>query len=344
MKVTVIMMKDQILAKDWLAAAYSQDVGSEPVPITILEERVVLFRTGEGIKAFKDLCIHRGASLSLGKVVDDCIVCPYHGWRYDAKGKCVKIPQQPAGQTIPPKAKAIVYSCIEKYGIIWVNLGADASENEIPVPFYEEHEDPSFQTVLAEPYILHAAAPRVVENFLDASHLAFVHEGLLGDSNFPEIPDYSVNWVENRYVSDEIAIYADADGSGNYATIYYTFEILRPMTARLKKVNYANNQILSMLFTVLPHYERKTTVFALVSRNYALDEPDEYFRDFQKRVIEQDACIVESQKPEELPLDLQAELHLKADRVSIAYRRWLRDLGVTYGSDVSLVNRYLIEK
>ncbi|WP_025717393.1 aromatic ring-hydroxylating dioxygenase subunit alpha [Paenibacillus sp. 1-18] len=331
------MMKDHILAKDWIAAIYSQDIGSEPVPVTILEERVVFFRTRDGVQAFKDLCIHRGAALSLGKVADDCIVCPYHGWKYDAEGKCVKIPQQPAGQTIPPKAKAVVYSCTEQYGIIWVKLDA-GSVNEAPVPFYEEYEDSTFQTVHAEPYILHATAPRVVENFLDASHLAFVHDRLLGDSDFPEIPHYSVYWHENRYVSDEIAIYADADGSGNYATIYYTFEILRPMTARLKKVNYENNQILSMLFTALPHEERKTTVFALISRNYALDQSDEYFRDFQKRVMEQDAGIVESQKPEELPLDLQEELHLKADRVSIAYRGWLKELGVTYGSDVSVVS------
>jgi phenylpropionate dioxygenase-like ring-hydroxylating dioxygenase large terminal subunit len=331
------MIQDPVLVQDWLAAAYAEEVKEQPLPVTVLNERIVLFRTQSGVQAFKDLCIHRGAALSLGKVEGDCIVCPYHGWKYDAEGACVKIPQQPAGQTIPPKAKAVVYACIEKYGVVWVKLDS-ASGSEVPVPYYEEYEDPAFQTVHAEPYVLHAAATRVVENFMDASHLAFVHDGLLGDSNYPEIPDYQVNWQGNRYVSDEIAIYADADGSGNYATIYYTFEILRPMTARLKKVNYTNNQVLSMLFTALPHEERKTTVFALVSRNYALEEPDEYFRDFQKRVIEQDAAIVESQRPEELPLDLQAELHLKADRVSIAYRRWLKELGVTYGSDLSAVS------
>ncbi|WP_223066084.1 aromatic ring-hydroxylating oxygenase subunit alpha [Paenibacillus caui] len=329
------MVEDKVLIKDWLAVAYAGDVADKPVKMTLLNERIVLFRTSEGIKAFKDLCIHRGAPLSYGKVVDDCIVCPYHGWRFDGEGKCVRIPQQPPEQTIPPKAKAIVYPCVERYGIVWVNLDEDAIKKGTPLPFYEEFDDPSFRTVQAAPYVLHAAGPRVVENFLDAGHLAFVHEGLLGDSNFPEIPDYHVHWKENRYVSDEIAIYADADGSGNYATLYYTYEILRPMTARLKKVNYENNQILSMLFTVLPHDERKTTVFALVTRNYALDEPDSYFRDFQQKVIEQDAFIVENQKPEELPLDLQAELHLKADRVSIAYRRWLGELGVTYGSDVT---------
>lgn len=327
------MEQDQVLIRDWLAVAYARGITDRPVKVTLLGEAVVLFRTSEGIKAFKDLCIHRGAPLSYGKMAGDCIVCPYHGWQFDKDGACVKIPQQPPEQTIPPKARAIVYPCREQYGIVWVNLSQDAPEANVPLPFYEEFADPAFRTVEAPPFLLRAAGPRVVENFLDAGHLAFVHEGLLGDSNFPEISDYRVHFRDNRFVSDEIAIYADADGSGHYATLYYTYEILRPMTARLKKINYENQQILSILFTVLPQDEGHTTVFALVSRNYALDVPDVVFQDFQQKVIEQDAFIVENQKPELLPLDLQAELHLKADRVSIAYRKWLGELGITYGSD-----------
>lgn len=57
----------------------------------------------------------------------------------------------------------------------------------------------------------------------------------LDTPDYAEIPDYKVHWKDNRYVSDEIAVYADADGTGNFATIYYTFEILRPTVASLKK-------------------------------------------------------------------------------------------------------------
>lgn len=328
------MLKDPVLANDWQPAIYSHDLIDRPMQVVILGERVVLFRTSEGIKAFKDLCIHRGAALSLGKVVDDCIVCPYHGWEYDTKGKCVRIPQQPANRVIPPKAKAVVYSCVEKYGLIWVKLSDDQLYSEETFPVYEEYSNPSFKTVCANPHTLQAAAPRVVENFLDVSHLAFVHEGSLGDSNYAQIPDYKVHWKGNSYVSDEIPVYADADGTGNYTILHYTFEILGPTLARLKKVNYETKEIFSMLFAVRPEEERKSTVFALVSRNYAFEAPDQYFRDFQQLIIEQDTNIVESQKPEDLPLDLQAELHLTPDKLSIAYRRWLGDLGVTFGSDI----------
>lgn len=84
------MFKDAVLAKEWLPVAYSQDLGVDPLAVKVLEERVVLFRVRGAIKAFKDLCIHRGAALSLGKVKDDCIVCPYHGWEYNVDGQCKK--------------------------------------------------------------------------------------------------------------------------------------------------------------------------------------------------------------------------------------------------------------
>lgn len=73
-----------------------------------------------------------------------------------------------------------------------------------------------------------------------------------------------------------------------------------------------------MLFTVLPQEKRKSTVFALVFRNYTFDAPNQYFCDFQQLIIEQDTAIVKSQKLEELSLDLQAELYFMSDRISIA--------------------------
>ena len=53
---------------------------------------------------------------------------------------------------------------------------------------------------------------------------------------------------------------------------------------------------------------------------------------FQDIVFEQDARVIETQKPELLPLDLQVELNHKVDRFSIAYRRWLKELGVVVGT------------
>jgi phenylpropionate dioxygenase-like ring-hydroxylating dioxygenase large terminal subunit len=68
-----------------------------------------------------------------------------------------------------------------------------------------------------------------------------------------------------------------------------------------------------------------------VAKDYeALD--DDETRSFEDAITPQDISIVESQRPELLPLDLQAELHLRSDRTAIAYRKWLKQLGLTFGT------------
>jgi vanillate O-demethylase monooxygenase subunit len=69
-----------------------------------------------------------------------------------------------------------------------------------------------------------------------------------------------------------------------------------------------------------------------MSLNYGDEVADAELLEFQDRVTEQDRVVVESQRPELLPLDLQAELHLRSDRMAIAYRKWLREIGFTYGT------------
>jgi vanillate O-demethylase monooxygenase subunit len=68
------------------------------------------------------------------------------------------------------------------------------------------------------------------------------------------------------------------------------------------------------------------------SRNFGFDIPNEVFIQFQDKLIEQDRVILESQQPEMLPLDLQTEMHHKSDRLSISYRKWLREIGVSFGT------------
>ena len=71
---------------------------------------------------------------------------------------------------------------------------------------------------------------------------------------------------------------------------------------------------------------------AKIALDYAQDTPDVELRAYQDIITGQDIPIVESQRPERLPLDLQAELHLRSDRIAVAYRNWLRGLGLTFGT------------
>jgi phenylpropionate dioxygenase-like ring-hydroxylating dioxygenase large terminal subunit len=70
----------------------------------------------------------------------------------------------------------------------------------------------------------------------------------------------------------------------------------------------------------------------MLSTNYDTGASEEAFIDFQDVITAQDIPVVESQRPELLPLDLQAELHLRSDRTAIAYRQWLRKIGLRFGT------------
>jgi phenylpropionate dioxygenase-like ring-hydroxylating dioxygenase large terminal subunit len=327
-------IEDPALLREWHPAALATAVGAAPLRVTILNEPVVLFRTGDGvIRAFRDLCIHRGVPLSLGKVEGDELICAYHGWRYDSCGACVRIPALPKGQTIPSKARAEVYSCIERLGFIWVCLGEPREPEPAVLPDIIARE--GLLSIRMGPYPVAASAPRVIENFLDVSHLMFVHEGLLGDSRYAEIGDYQVSAEPGgRLRSEEIIVFQpDSDGRGRQVTNRYIYEIMGPMSVKLEKRTEGTEEEFHLYLMVLPESETTCTAYMVQLRNYAKDVPDEVFIEFQNRLIEQDKRIVEEQKPELLPLDLQAELHLKCDRVSIAYRKYLSELGVTFGTE-----------
>ncbi|WP_336663225.1 aromatic ring-hydroxylating dioxygenase subunit alpha [Kurthia gibsonii] len=321
-------MKDEVLRNDWIVVCKEEDVKEQPLQQIVLGERIVLFRNRKGIHAFKDLCIHRGAALSLGCVKDDQLVCPYHGWQYDDEGHCTKIPQLPEGKQISQKAQAFKYGCKVAYGFVWVNLNNN-NPNFFP---YEEVTGGEFRNVLWGPQSVEAKPPRIVENFLDVGHLAFVHEGYLGVQDKPVIGDYRVITEDERIYTTPIDVFQpDPDGSGQSKNVYYTYEVLRPLTVRFTKEEPNNGTKMTILLTIKPVEELKSVAYGILSFNYETGQTDEEIVAFQDMIFAQDKPIVENQKPEELPLDLQAELSLKFDRLSIAYRQYLKKTGVTLG-------------
>ena len=178
------------LLRCWHPVAYAHEVTNAPVAATLLGEAVVVWRTSDGrAHAMRDLCIHRGTALSLGWIADDCLVCPYHAWRFDASGACVRIPQS-ANAIIPAKARTPKYQCQERYGLIWVCLRADAPV--YPLPEVPEFESGEWKVVNTGPFAWQADASRQVENFTDFGHFPWVHPGLLGDPERPIVPEHSV--------------------------------------------------------------------------------------------------------------------------------------------------------
>jgi len=324
-------LNDPLLTDEWFAVAWASSLAANKLePVRVMGRDLVLWRSKEGVHAWLDLCVHRGARLSLGAITradnGACVVCPYHGWTYDSSGACVQIPAHPE-QVPPARARVETFAVREKYGLVWVCLGKPASE----VPPFPEGEETGFRLISAGPYRFQAQGPRIIENLLDVAHLPVVHAGMLGDAAHADIGEYSVTTSAEGIVARDIPIWQpDPDGTGQPAKVHYTFCVERPLTARLTKKHAA--QRFAILGTVTPVDIETCMEWIVLAFNYAYDAPAEELRRFQDRVTEQDIRIVNSQRPELLPLDLQSELHLRSDLIAIAYRRWLRQIGLQYGT------------
>lgn len=320
-------VSDPVLLDDWYPVARSDALAEGQVTSArLLDRDLVLWRTGGRAAAWRDLCIHRGARLSLGKVKAGCLACPYHGWEYDIEGQCQRFPAHP-DQKPPARAAAQTYPCRESYGLIWVCLGNPAKD----IPAFPEWDDPSFRKLILGPYPFNASPPRIMENALDLAHVPFVHDGSLGDSRHPEVNNYSVEttpegiWVRNYQIYQ-----CNADGTGAGGTVAYDVLVSRPFTLYSAKPTPSGR--FTIFFTVTPIENTKSLLWFLNATNYATHIPVDDFARFQDPITAEDVVVVESQRPELLPLDLHAELHLRCDRVTVAYRQWLKALGMKYGT------------
>jgi phenylpropionate dioxygenase-like ring-hydroxylating dioxygenase large terminal subunit len=321
------MIADPVLINDWHPVAQSRDVEPGKVlGVRLLGEAIVLWRVGEKVLAWQDLCMHRGTRLSLGRVEDETLVCAYHGWTYASSGQCVRFPAHP--EQIPPaKARVKTYHVREAYDLVWVSLGQPSQD----IPPFPEWDDASFRKMLCGPYRFNASGPRIVENFLDIAHFPFVHGGILGDPARPMIEDYTVETRPDGVTARNVRIWQpDPYGTGQGDTVAYTYHVFRPLTAYFAKES--DGPRVTILLIVTPQAEVESIAWMWMAMNYAHDTPAEALVGWQDQIVAQDIPIVESQRPELLPLDLQAELHLRSDRAAVAYRKWLAEVGLTFGT------------
>jgi phenylpropionate dioxygenase-like ring-hydroxylating dioxygenase large terminal subunit len=317
-------MTDNPLHQFWHPVALADELNNQPLAVKLLDEPIVLWRAAGKPVALHDLCIHRGTRLSLGWVENDNLVCRYHGWSYDCAGACTRIPSIPQDRPIPRKARVPRYGCAEKYGLIFVCLG----EPRRSIVEFPEFDLPGYRTFFFGRHHWKTSAARMIENFMDISHFPWVHPGTLGDRAKPLIPD-----IEVKRGDGELFFEVQSDGRSRtdpsrVTTDRVTYRIVLPFTIYNERITPEGDRLV-FFFLASPVAENEIDRYMFLARNYALDESDEKFRKFSLEVAEQDRVVVESQRPEALPLDLSEELHLRGpDNCAVMYRRMLREFGI----------------
>ncbi len=163
----------------WYVAADDHEIGRSPLGRIILGQPVVFYRLEDGTPvALEDRCAHRHLPLSMGKLVGDTLQCHYHGLRYDRSGTCVRVPGQ---DMIPRSARVKSYPVVERYHWLWIWMGDPALADPAKITDFHWLDDPAWG---AKGQYLHVKAnwQLIVDNLLDLTHLAFVHETTIGNS------------------------------------------------------------------------------------------------------------------------------------------------------------------
>jgi vanillate O-demethylase monooxygenase subunit len=319
-----------ILARFWYPVAVSRDVGDAPVAVRLLDERLVIYRTADEIVVAPDLCPHRGVPLSAGTGDGRGIRCAYHGLRFAEHGRCVGIPAHPDSK-IPNRMHLRTYRSVQRYGLIWTCLRPEPDTPDIPPMTH--WDQPGFQRVTCPSIDIAAFAGRQVEGFLDVAHFAFVHRDSFGDPNNPVVPDYHTQRRDQGFSADyrsTVSNYPPGDPRDVPGFHWMRhFELFLPFTATLV-VHFPRDGLLNIMNAASPVSARHTRMFAPIARNFDTDQPEHTIYDFNRRIFEEDRVIVEIQRPENLPLDPRIEVNIPADRSSVAYRRGLRDLGLSH--------------
>jgi phenylpropionate dioxygenase-like ring-hydroxylating dioxygenase large terminal subunit len=217
------------------------------------------------------------------------------------------------------------------YGLVWACLGSP-EQDILVVP---EALEADRHVLTGGAIAVNVSGLRAVENFLDLGHLPFVHTNYLGDESHSEVLPYDVDLdADGGILATNCKFFqpiASPSASGGIMADYM-YKVFRPYTVALYKTNPVQphrNDFIALF--VQPVDEEHCIAHSLLC--YLKDGIEaSAVRWFMQLIFAQDKPILENHIPKRLPLDPRAETPIKADKSSIAYRRWLKDKGIVYGA------------
>jgi nitrite reductase/ring-hydroxylating ferredoxin subunit len=312
-----------VLAKYWYPVARVQDVGDKPIPVTLLDVQLVLFKGDDRMSVVLDRCPHRLVRLSAGKVTNGNIECPYHALQFSGAGQCVHIPGslKHTGSTKVPKAYQVQsFPVKEEYGLVWTCLDDTGATSLPELKGIEE-----YKLIYNEPREVSASAYRQIENFFDLGHLPVTHQASLGgDINTPIIP--------GTVSTEEGVVQLDADyleiplGMGE-RPCKYTYRVTLPFNMDMTILDDTGVETRFINF-VLPNSAHECQAFQILTDTSDAGELHAGVIDATNTVNDEDRYILANTPDIPTRLDGRGEMHLAIDNMAIAYRKALLALGL----------------
>lgn len=299
-------------ARVWSVVGLSEELSRDkPLGVELAGTPVVLFRDNEGhARALVDRCPHRGVKLSLGKVVDGCVECPFHGWKLDGEGHVCNVPWNPdaklstlRGQSLPTREIA---------GQIWVYT--DPFEAPTYEPTVDERLLAPGVRVSGLSIVWETHWTRAMENMLDWPHLPYVHRSTIGrgmrDASAKARMDIT---CEDRPwgFHTKIAI----DGAEQPGSL----DLRWPNQMNLDLSN--GGRFMLMFVSCIPIDAKRTRMLLAMGRNF-LTSPwlDWAFNWSNTKIASEDKLVVESSFPTEIP-SASDEQSVRTDKPTLLFRK-----------------------
>jgi phenylpropionate dioxygenase-like ring-hydroxylating dioxygenase large terminal subunit len=220
----------------------------------------------------------------------------------------------------------------ERYGCVWTTLGKPGRE----IFDIAEADEADRRFVPCGWVKMRASGLRVVENFLDMAHFPFVHKDILGAEDHAEVPLYASEirrdvdevWASNcSFFQPRIAA---TESEGDFVQL--TYRVPTPFVVMLYRVCPTSpNRLDAIALFIQPLEEDLCRAQPVM---YLVDDISTYtsLLNFEQVIFLQDRIILENQRPLLLPLEPRQEIPTRADSSSIAYRRWLKEKGLRFGT------------
>lgn len=314
-----LILEHPVFRRYWYPVARVDALADGPIARRLLGEELVIWSPAPGIvSAATDRCPHRDARLSDGWLESCGLVCPYHGWAYGEDGAATRIPQIPEGSPFPPKAQLLTHRAAERYGWVWVAL----DDPILPIPELPEIDELGWRVVHEPESTWRCTALHLVDNNIDPAHIAYVHRESFGTPAKPEVPlpdlELGEDGLRIRY---EIAVESRPGEVGG--TVRSTSNVLHGPFLMLNRITYPDGVVHLMVKACTPETATTTRQLQQVIRNdREEDRPAADIIAFDDQVWGEDRAVLE-RCWDDYRVDLTDNVHLKTDRASIEYRRWV---------------------
>jgi len=319
-----------MIPNQWYVVMDSSQVKGEPVGVTRMGEKLVFWRDDDSeVSCLRDKCVHRGAELSQGQVLDGHLQCPFHGFEYDTSGRVTKIPANGESAPVPERFQVHSYPTYEDHGLIWIWWGEDPPEGLEPPSFFDDLDAGFSYGKAYDPWDAHYS--RVIENQLDVVHLPFVHHNTIGRGDRTLVDGPLVEWVDE----DKFFVYVfNRVDDGNPPR--KPEELTRPDTEfRLEFIfpNLWQNHIsdnMRVVAAFVPVDEEHTILYLRYYQNFVRipvlrDVFTALAMPFNRFVAHQDRRVVQTQRPKPSALVMGEKL-IQGDRPIVEYRRRRKEL------------------